>query len=404
MSEKFIPTPSTEFSNASTRRDIVEGIPAGEKRTYSLLEAEEAAYAAKPFMDVAVELYNAQEDETKELALQNSGLPSLIDYAERRARLATEKGEVPELSDDEQKILDVYKSQSESDKVKTDLGGDYLDLQPEDAISASIEAEDRFKQATTREEKSKWSNMGRKLERYADYLKSGNDDQYEEFSTSTTHVAGLLDRMSAETGEVAEWDGEPLDRKKLLLQVHNLRAEAEMLRFVGDHTDFKHGENNADQEAPKQGHELYYDVVGTVPEAKELIYSNPDYLTELVDESEAYAKFSSGSLDTSNAATRINIKIMERDLPEVRQAVQDWRTTESGMNFKQYIQAVAEGDINATQEQRNAAGSARLMMRNMFWREPSMVRRMAKKQTDKSEVGDINKAFGAEYFSRSPQA
>src|ERR1035438_9028245 len=129
MSEK-IPTPSTEFSKVSLQQDFAEGISAGEERKYNIFEAEEAAYAAKPFMDVAVELYEAQED--KELALENTNLNTLIDYAERRARLAAEKGKVRELSDYEQKILDVYKAQAESDKVKLELGDTYLDIDSED--------------------------------------------------------------------------------------------------------------------------------------------------------------------------------------------------------------------------------------------------------------------------------
>jgi hypothetical protein len=232
MSER-IPTPSTEFSNVATERDIAEGIPSNERR-YNLLEAQEAAYAAKPFMDVAVELYESQED--KELALDNTDLNTLIDYAEQRARFAAEKGEVRQLSDEEQKILDVYKAKAESDKVKLELGDTYLEITPDNANSASIEAEDRSKQATTREEKSKWIDMERKSENYAHYLSSGQDDQYDTFSTNTAHVAGLLSRMNIETGTTTEWDGKPVDEKKLRLQAHNLRNEAEMLKFIGNHT------------------------------------------------------------------------------------------------------------------------------------------------------------------------
>ncbi len=232
MSER-IPTPSTEFSKASTQRDIAENIPSNERR-YDFLEAQEAAYAAKPFMDVAVELYDAQED--AESALDNTDLNTLISYAEQRARFAVEKGEVRELSDEEQKILDVYKAKAESDKVKLKLGDTYLEITPDDANSASIEAGDRSKQATTREEKSKWIDMERKSENYAHYLNSGHDDQYDTFSTNTTHLAGLLSRMNVETGTTTEWDGKPVDERKLRLQAHNLRNEAEMLKFIGNHT------------------------------------------------------------------------------------------------------------------------------------------------------------------------
>jgi len=234
MSEKIL-SPSTEFSKAATQRDIAEGIPAGEERKYNLLEAQEAAYAAKPFMEVAVELYEAQE--YKELALENTDLNTLIDYSERRARLAVEKGEVRELSDDEQKILDVYKAKAEADKVMLEGGDDLFNYvtSPESIISASIEANDRFGQATTREEKRKWADMEQKLERYAEYLKSGEDRADDEFSTNTAHAAGLLGRVNVETGNTTEWDGEPIDEKKLRLQAHNLHTESDMLNFVSSH-------------------------------------------------------------------------------------------------------------------------------------------------------------------------
>lgn len=233
MSER-IPTPSTEFSNVATERDIAEGIPSNERR-YNLLEAREAAYAAKPFMDIAVELYKSQED--KELALDNTDLNTLIDYAEQRARFAAEKGEVRELSDEEQKILDVYKAQAETDKVMLEGGDDLFNYitNPESIISASVEANDRFSRATTREEKGKWGDIERKLERYAEYLKTANDDQYKEFTTDTGHAAGLLGRMNVETGKTTEWNGEPVDERKLRLQAHNLHNEAEMLKFVDSH-------------------------------------------------------------------------------------------------------------------------------------------------------------------------
>jgi hypothetical protein len=230
MSEK-IPTPSTEFSEASTRQDIFEGIPAGEERRYNILEAQEAAYAAKPFMDVAVELYEAQE--YKEFALDNTNLNTLVDYAERRARHAVEKGEVRELSGDEQNILAIYKAQAGVDKVKLELGDTYDNITPEDITSATVEAQDRFNVSSVREERSGLKRMEYKLDRYASYLKTGDDSSEKEFSTTTDHAAGLLGRMDVRTGKTTEWDGKPVDETKLRLEDHNLRTEADMLKFVG---------------------------------------------------------------------------------------------------------------------------------------------------------------------------
>lgn len=229
-------TPSRHMAHESLRRDEREGVAFDDREKYDLLEAREAAEAAKPFMDVAVALHTV-DDEVKgggtgELTSENK---ILIEYAEQRARLAAEKGEAREMSDAEQKILNVYEAEAEAAKVKLELGEIWDAMGPEDVLAAEIEADDRFNQAKTREERGRWKDMSLKLEKYRHFLESGQDDQYKEFSTDTEHASYVLQRMDAETGETTELGGEPLDDKKLMIQAKNLRSEADMLRFVGSH-------------------------------------------------------------------------------------------------------------------------------------------------------------------------
>ena len=232
--KNMVDNPSTHMSHSSLSSDHLEGTSYGERKKYDVLEAREAADAAKPFMDVAVEIHEASKEfnDTDELTGENK---TLIEYAEQRARLAAKKGEARELSNAEQKILDVYKADAEVAKVKVELGDTFWDMGPDEVIAASIEADERRQEATTREEKHKWSGMALKLENYARFLNTGEDDQYKEFSTDTTAASYLLGRMDAETGETTELGGEPLDDKKLMIQAKNLHSEAEMLRFVGSH-------------------------------------------------------------------------------------------------------------------------------------------------------------------------
>lgn len=228
------PTSSKYMSHESLRRDEREGVAFDDREKHDILEAREAAEAAKPFMDVAVELHQTQEEVvgTDEITHENK---ALIEYAEQRARFAAEKGEARDLSDTEQEVLDVYKAQAQAVNVRVELGDDFWNMGPEEIISAAIEAEDRRKQATTREEKHKLADMERKLDNYARFLKSGEDDQYAEFSTDTTQASYLLGRMDVATGETTEYDGKSVNHNKLLIQARNLRSEAEMLRFVGNH-------------------------------------------------------------------------------------------------------------------------------------------------------------------------
>lgn len=407
MSEK-IPTPSTEFSNLSTRRDIAEGIPAGEERRYNILEAREAAYAAKPFMDTATDLYDTYKSldnyDHMEDVVKETTLSSLIRYAENRAHNAAETKNVPELTHAEQSVIEAFQAEQELLKSQQAISdsSDNLMLSSDGLKEAIDVAYDRRKLAKDRKEAYKWQKMEDKLKRYSDYLDdraigSNNSPDHElfaEFNPDTSR-AGILLNAAVHTGELKD-----VDSTYTVLGVrgdtNRMRQLAEMNNFLAElYPESK--ETDTGYETQTESHEPRYNLVESVPEAKDLIYTNSDYLTELIDESEAYAKFSADKLDTSNAAISSNLKTMERDLPEVRQAVQNWRET-SGMSFKQYIEAVSAGDIDATQDQQNAAYSAKMILRNSFWRESSMTRRMAKRITDKSEVGDINTAFSAEYF------
>ncbi len=405
MSEK-IPTPSTEFSNLSTRRDIAEGIPAGEERKYNVLEAQEAAYAAKPFMDTATELYDTYKSiddfDYMEDVVRETNLQSLVTYAENLAYNAAETKNVPELTHAEKSVIEAFQAEGELLKSEHAISESDVELSPDGLKAALDSAYDRRKLAKDRKEAYKWQKMEDKLKRYSDYLDNtavGNNNPpdhelFAEFNPDTSRASILLE-SAVRSGELKDVDSN--------YTVLGVRDDANRMRQLTEMNNFlaelhpKSEQADSGKEAPTESHEPHYNLAETVPEAKDLIYSNPDYLTELIDESEAYAKFSADKLDTSSAAVSSNLKTMERDLPEVRQAVQNWRET-SGMSFKQYIEAVSLGDIEATQDQQNAAYSAKMMLRNSFWRESSMTRRMAKAIDDKSEVGDINKAFSAEYF------
>lgn len=408
MSEKFIPTPSSYLNNVSLRNDIKQGIPL-EERKYNILEAQEAAYAAKPFMDVATDLYDTYKSHDShdhiEDVVGGTNLSSLVAYAEKRAYDAAETKNVPELTHAEKSIIEAYQAEKELIKSEQAISDSSNELElSSDGLKGAIDAAyERRKLAKDHKEAYKWQKMEAKLKRYGDYLDNiaaGNNSLFdlelsEEFCPNRSKASVLLD-AALRRGELKDVDTN--------YNIHEVRIGTRRMQELAAMNNFltelypKSGEEDTGYEAPTESHDPRYDLVETVSEAKDLIYSNPDHLTELIDESEAYAEFSADKVDTSNAAISSNLKTMARDLPEVRQAVQDWLNTETDMNFKQYIDAIANEDLSATQEQQNAARSAKLLLRNRFWRESSMARRMARKVADKSEVGDVDKAFGAGYF------
>lgn len=408
MSEKFTPTPSSYMNNMSLRRDYEQSIPS-EERKYNVLEAQEAAYAAKPFMDVATELYDTynglENYDHLDDVVGETNLQPLVAYAEKRAHDAVETKIVPELTHNEKSIIEAYQAEKElmeSEQAISD-SSDELMLSSDGLKDAIDAAYDRSKLATDREERYKWQKMEAKLKRYGQYLDDPTieDGSFDlelqgEFNPNRGKAAVLLNSAVLRDGELKSID-EYNTMTQVISGTRRMRELTEMNNFLAELYP-KSKESDTNQEASAEKHESHYNLVESIPEAKDLIYSNPDYLTELIEESEAYAKFIVGKVDMSNAAIGSNLKTMARDLPEVRQAVQNWRET-SGMSFKQYIEAVSQGDIEATQDQLNSALSAKMMLRNSFWRESSMTRRMAKAIDDKSEVGDINKAFAAEYFN-----
>ena len=391
----------------SLRRDNEQGVPS-EERKYNVLEAQEAAYAAKPFMDTATDLYDTYKSldnyDHVEDVVGETNLRSLVAYAEKRAYDAAEAKSVPELTHAEKSVIEAYQAEKElvkSEQAITD-SSDELMLSSDGLKDAIDAAYDRSKLAKDHKEAYKWQKMEAKLKRYSDYLDDiaiGNSGTFDvelssEFNPNRGRASVLLN-AALSTGELKNVDTNNTI-PEMISGTRRMHELAEMNNFLAELYP-KSDKADTGYETPTKAHEPHYNLVETLPEAKDLIYSNPDYLTELINESEAYANFSADKVDTSNAAISANLKTMERDLPEVRQAVQNWRET-SGMSFKQYIEAVSQGDIEATQDQLNAAQSAKMMLRNTFWRESEMARRMTKKHTDKSEGGDIAKAFGAEYF------
>ena len=108
MSERIktsSPTASEIMAKRSRERNVSISSPLEGPR------ALEAAYAAKPFMDVAVELHKyGEESASEDFQYDDLGLKDLVDYAEKKAHEAANGVEITNVSADEATVLDAYRA------------------------------------------------------------------------------------------------------------------------------------------------------------------------------------------------------------------------------------------------------------------------------------------------------
>lgn len=234
MTEK-IHTPSNELALHSHNRDTNNNV-SPEERRLNVLDSLEAAYAAKPYMDTAVDLFTAYGENEhgrgaymEDFVKESPGLESLIRFAEAKAHLAAENGNVPELTGPEEIILSAYKAEAAMERAQSKC--DYDNLTPDDLRKAAEEAYNRSKSVKGREW-SNWRQMEQRLERFATFLETGGkDDQdlWQEFNASTERAEILLD---SSTGTVTPT--EYIRVSDVNTDARSMRGQAEMYEFLGE--------------------------------------------------------------------------------------------------------------------------------------------------------------------------
>lgn len=200
------PTPSRHMSRESLRRDRREGIAFDDREQYDTLEAREAAEAAKPFMDVATDVYDTYKRidtyDYMEDVVKETNLGSLVGYAERRARDAVESKTVPELTHVEKSVIEAFQTEKELLRSEQAIWESDVELDSDGLKQAINIAYDRSRLAKDRREAFKWEDMSKKLRRYSEYLSGDAPDDreaYEEFKPNTSD-ASLLLGVGAERG------------------------------------------------------------------------------------------------------------------------------------------------------------------------------------------------------------
>lgn len=225
MKESLPRNPSEAFASESDAYDTSRGKTPGERESEreSVLEGanrEAAAYAAKPWMDVAVDLHDAKNNAASKLELLDEGetvydidgqgsLDDLVRYGERRAHAAAEGKRGDEVSPDEAAMLDAYKAEAQMEQAKAECNVDTL-------------TEDQMRQA--------WQKA-------TDHLKAARESGDKEEEKRWREVARLVsDYEEFHTGEVSE-DDAPAMKKKLYPDANNAGFVLGMLDENGNTRD-----------------------------------------------------------------------------------------------------------------------------------------------------------------------
>jgi hypothetical protein len=232
MPEKLY-TPSDEFSNQSMRRDVEQGIALGERRL-NVLDSLEAAKSAKPYMDVAVDLFNAYQENEDQYAMNNiveesPGLSSLVVYAELKANEAVEKGIVSDIKGPEEEVLSAYRAEAIMEQAQAKCDYDKIDL--EDLRQAAEEAYTRSRNAKGTE-KVKWQQLEGRLIRFSDYLSGDQDNEIRKEFHADTNRAGVVLDEAVRTGKVGPT--EYISIADVRQDANFMKGRAEMYEFLAE--------------------------------------------------------------------------------------------------------------------------------------------------------------------------
>lgn len=222
---------------AETMSEVLGGSGYGaQDKLHDMEQAANAAYTAKHFMDVAVELYDtrmnawlmgdAESEEDRQMVASETDLQSLVEYAQRKANKAVELGQEVALTHNEKIIIEAYKAQVELERAIEECRDEYFADTPE--LQAAINVtEERINAAQSREDRAKWIAMSNKLVRYQESFKYDDKLSRDEFNPSISNTSYLLQMAKNDVqsdGAVTIGD---VSRDTQMMQ-----EKSEMLRFL----------------------------------------------------------------------------------------------------------------------------------------------------------------------------
>ncbi len=381
----------------------------------SVLDSEAAAYAAKPWMDVAVDLHeahnaaqawNLDDGETAYQYSENAknSVDDLAAYAEARAHMAVEGIRDDMLTEQEAAVLDVY--QAETEMMKAEAAVDIAGLTEAQVEQARAIAYQRQKEARIRgdaAEVQKWRRLKEQADAYSELIFGGLDaDDFEELDSkvrpNTKNAGSALFSMQHNGGNVEhEYAREFTAAKRDAVNMRQTTALYELLAEV-------QAESGAEksQQTPQE----VFDIADSPAEAEELLYSQPELLEALFHESSAYNDYIIAHRDEFPAASKqfdIGLRAFGKDYDGFKTALDSWKNDSLGFaSFDAYTQAIKDGDVEVDDSLWEAVSDARSLMKNKSWtdRLSQTRRRMVRRNTDKTDLTSVGTKFTNEYFKK----
>lgn len=252
MNHNKIPSnPSEAFAHDSHVHDSAEEKTYDERTTEreSPLDGkyrEAAAYAAKPWMDVAVDLHDAKNAANAELLDEGEtvydidkqgSLDSVVKYGERRAYAATEGRRDEALTPDEETLLDAYKAEAQMEHARALCDEDELtDTQMDDAWRMADAQAKAARERGDKAEMARWREVKSMMHDFQN-LRNGEVEEDEKYAIEKRvrphagdNAGFVLDTLGNDgvvVGEYAKY------AKAAQKDTHNMRRMADVYELFG---------------------------------------------------------------------------------------------------------------------------------------------------------------------------
>jgi len=393
-------TPSEEFGGTTNTEEFHD-----EHLQINNPEAAEvAAYAAKPFMDVAAAIYENNQVATerengatldagdKVSIMNQSGLKELVALGERRAHKAEQAANMGSfqprvITESETQFLDAMKVVADHAKAQatTDVDAFYADNNPRVAEELVASTGDVF-------------SVGRK-NMLASKLMHLKDDT--ELYNEESHLLDTSDYVLEDAGKAALTNQvlSGSEKMKLTNRLQALKGHTTVLELIAQKYNYEnateHSAGNELEATPTRNENIAKDAL----EAREMLTHSPDLMKQLIDETEAFKDYSIKNNTKADIAEWLERqgRIFNDEVILFKEVLNDWASNSPSESLEDYIENAQD---TATDKSEQVMLASYVQIKNNYFftdRQTAILKRMnAARVSDGSTTG--SQGFEATYF------